>query len=382
MWYIFQWTIRHIVTFWQRVHFNEMKDVKNNYRNNNYNILSYIFYKLFSKLRSPNNIIRSSSHKTSSHFSLEKMICVILIIVPLIIWIISGFYTIQETDRGVITRFGKLNHIVEPGLNWKLKFIDNVHTVNVETVRQLVASGIMLTSDENVVHVEMNIQYRVANPSKYLFSVANPDDSLRQATDSALRGVISKYSMDTILTEGRTIIRSDTQIELEKTILPYDMGLRILDVNFQAARPPEQVKSSFDDAIAARENEQQYIREAEAYANEVQPQSKGKAERIIENAYAYKIRSILEAQGEVMQFNKILSQYKAYPQVTKKRLYIETMEHIISNTRNFIFNDETNHPIVIMSVPQFFSNNMSHYNHSSIPRKISNIQIPLNKKKH
>lgn len=371
-----------MVTFWKRVHFKEMKDVKKNYRNDNYNILGYIFYKFFSKLGSQNNIIRSSTNNPYSYFSLPKLVCVLLIIIPLIIWISSGLYTIQETDRGVITRFGKLNHIVQPGLNWKLKFIDKVYTVNVETVRQLAASGRMLTSDENVVHVEMNIQYRVANPSKYLFSVANPDDSLRQATDSALRGVIGKYSMDTILTEGRTIIRSDTQRELEKTILPYDMGLRILDVNFQAARPPEEVKSSFDDAIAARENEQQYIREAESYANEVQPQSKGQAERIIENAYAYKIRSILEAQGEVMQFNQILSQYKAYPQVTKKRLYIETMEHIISNTRNFIFNNETNHPILIMSVPQFFTNNMTHDNNSSVPTKIYNLPISVNKTKH
>lgn len=382
MWYRFQGTIRDMVTFWTKVHHNEMKNINKNYRNNNYNILRYIFYNVFPKLGFQNNLIRISSNHPYSNFSLEKLISVLLIIIPLIMWIISGFYTIQETDRGVITRFGKLNHIVEPGLNWKLKFIDNVHTVNVETVRQLAASGIMLTSDENVVHVEMNIQYRVANPSKYLFSVANPDDSLRQATDSALRGVISKYSMDTILTEGRTIIRSDTQRELEKTILPYDMGLRILDVNFQAARPPEEVKSSFDDAIAARENEQQYIREAEAYANEVQPKSNGQAQRIIENAYAYKIRSILEAQGEVMQFNQILSQYKAYPQVTKKRLYIETMEHIIRNTRNFIFNDETNHPVVIMSVPQFLTNNMTHYNSYSVPRKIYNSKIPVNKTQH
>lgn len=142
--------------------------------------------------------------------------------------------------------------------------------MNVEAVRELAASGVMLTSDENVVRVEMNVQYRVTDPEKYLYSVTSPDDSLRQATDSALRGVIGKYTMDRILTEGRTVIRSDTQRELEETIRPYDMGITLLDVNFQAARPPEEVKAAFDDAIAARENEQQYIREAEAYTNEVQ----------------------------------------------------------------------------------------------------------------
>lgn len=187
-----------------------------------------------------------------------------------IIWAASGFYTIKEAERGVVTRFGKFSHLVEPGLNWKPTFIDEVKPVNVEAVRELAASGVMLTSDENVVRVEMNVQYRVTNPEKYLYSVTSPDDSLRQATDSALRGVIGKYTMDRILTEGRTVIRSDTQRELEETIRPYDMGITLLDVNFQAARPPEEVKAAFDDAIAARENEQQYIREAEAYTNEVQ----------------------------------------------------------------------------------------------------------------
>lgn len=170
-----------------------------------------------------------------------------------IIWAASGFYTIKEAERGVVTRFGKFSHLVEPGLNWKPTFIDEVTPVNVEAVRELAASGVMLTSDENVVRVEMNVQYRVTDPQRYLFSVTSADDSLRQATDSALRGVIGKYTMDRILTEGRTVIRSDTQRELEETIRPYNMGITLLDVNFQAARPPEEVKAAFDDAIAARE---------------------------------------------------------------------------------------------------------------------------------
>lgn len=152
--------------------------------------------------------------------------------------------------------------------------------VNVESVRELAASGVMLTSDENVVRVEMNVQYRVTDPERYLYSVTSADDSLRRATDSALRGVIGKYGMDRILTEGRTVIRSDTQRELEETIRPYNMGITLLDVNFRAARPPEEVKAAFDDAIAARENEQQFIREAEAYTNEVQPRANGQAQRI------------------------------------------------------------------------------------------------------
>ena len=264
-----------------------------------------------------------------------------------IIWAASGFYTIKEAERGVVTRFGKFSHLVEPGLNWKPTFIDNVTAVNVESVRELAASGVMLTSDENVVRVEMNVQYRVTDPERYLFSVTSADDSLRQATDSALRGVIGKYTMDRILTEGRTVIRSDTQRELEETIRPYNMGITLLDVNFQTARPPEEVKAAFDDAIAARENEQQYIREAEAYTNEVQPRANGQAQRILEEARAYKTQTVLEAQGEVARFAKILPEYKAAPEITRERLYIETMEKVLSHTRKVLVNDKGSNLMVL-----------------------------------
>ena len=269
-----------------------------------------------------------------------------------IIWAASGFYTIKEAERGVVTRFGKFSHLVEPGLNWKPTFIDDVTAVNVESVRELAASGVMLTSDENVVRVEMNVQYRVTDPERYLFSVTSADDSLRQATDSALRGVIGKYTMDRILTEGRTVIRSDTQRELEETIRPYNMGITLLDVNFQAARPPEEVKAAFDDAIAARENEQQYIREAEAYTNEVQPRANGQAQRILEEARAYKTQTILEAQGEVARFAKILPEYKAAPEITRERLYIETMEKVLSHTRKVLVNDNKGGNLMVLPLDQ------------------------------
>ncbi|MBU4681592.1 FtsH protease activity modulator HflK [Cedecea davisae] len=271
----------------------------------------------------------------------------IVAVAVVIIWAATGFYTIKEAERGVVTRFGKFSHLVEPGLNWKPTFIDSVQAVNVESVRELAASGVMLTSDENVVRVEMNVQYRVTDPQRYLFSVTSADDSLRQATDSALRGVIGKYTMDKILTEGRTIIRSDTQRELEETIRPYNMGITLLDVNFQTARPPEEVKAAFDDAISARENEQQYIREAEAYTNEVQPRANGQAQRILEEARAYKVQTVLEAQGEVSRFAKLLPEYKAAPEITRERLYIETMEKVLSHTRKVLVNDKGGNLMVL-----------------------------------
>lgn len=264
-----------------------------------------------------------------------------------VIWAVTGFYTIKEGERGVVMRLGKFSHLVEPGLNWKPNFIDQVKAVNVESVKELSASGIMLTSDENVVRVEMNVQYRVTDPERYLFSVTNADNSLRQATDSALRGVVGRSSMDRILTEGRTVVRNETQREIDATIRLYNMGITVLDVNFQAARPPEEVKAAFDDAIAARENREQYVREAEAYANEVQPKANGQAQRILEEARAYKSRTVLEAQGEVARFARILPEYKAAPEVTRERLYIETMERVLSRTRKVLVNDKSNNLMVL-----------------------------------
>lgn len=309
--------------------------------------LDDIFRKLSKKLGELGGSRNSGNGGGTSGSGLCGRVVGIFAVAAVVIWAASGFYTIREAERGVVTRFGKFSHLVGPGLNWKPTFIDSVRAVNVESVRELATSGVMLTSDENVVRVEMNVQYRVTEPERYLFNVTNADDSLRQATDSALRGVIGKYTMDKILTEGRSIVRTDTQRVLEETIRPYNMGLTLLDVNFQAARPPEEVKAAFDDAIAARENEQQYIREAEAYANEVQPRANGQAQRVLEEARAYRARITLEAQGEVARFAKILPEYKAAPEITRERLYIESMELVLGHTRKVLVNDKGNSLMVL-----------------------------------
>lgn len=310
------------------------------------------------RLTNPNDIFRMLSNKlgglsgsggggSSGDKIVLSKIATYIVVAAIILCAVCGFYTIREAERGVVTRFGKFSHLVSPGLNWKLPFVDKVRAVNVEAVRELAATGLMLTSDENVVRVEMNVQYRVTDPERYLFSVTSPDDSLRQATDSALRGVIGRSTMDRVLTEGRTVVRSETQREIEQTIQPYQMGIAVLDVNFQTARPPEEVKAAFDDAIAARENREQYVREAEAYANEVRPRANGNAQRILEEARAYRERVVLEAQGEVARFAKILPEYKAAPEITKERLYIESMERVLSNTHKVLINQGSNNLTVL-----------------------------------
>ena len=252
----------------------------------------------------------------------------IALVVAVVVWVVSGFYTIREAERGVVLRFGEYSHNVDPGLRWKPTFIDRVIPVDVESVRSLPASGFMLTQDENVVRVEMDVQYRVVDPEQYLFSVTNADESLSQATDSALRYVVGHTKMDDVLTTGREKVRQETWQVIDGIIEPYQMGLQIVDVNFLPARPPEEVKDAFDDAISAQEDEQRFIREAEAYAREVEPKARGQVKRLEQEAEGYKSQIVLKAKGEVARFNELLPQYQAAPDLTRERIYLETMEEL------------------------------------------------------
>lgn len=257
-------------------------------------------------------------------------------LIALLIWALTGIYTIKEAERGVVLRFGEFSKIEEPGLRWKPTFIDEAIPVDIKTIRYMPASGFMLTEDENVVRVEMEIQYRVMDPFKYTFAVTDPVESLRQALDSAIRYVVGHSKMDDVLTSGRELARQQVWNELEGIIEPYDIGVSIVDVNFKGARPPEEVKAAFDDAIAAQEDEERFIREAEAYSREIEPKARGQVNRIEQEAEAYKQRVILEARGEVARFEELLPQYNAAPDVTRERIYLDTLEKVYSNTSKIV----------------------------------------------
>ena len=314
-----------------------------------------VFNNLLKKLGGGNK--KGGSNNTSPNipsFNLGKILPIAAVIGG-IIWGASGFYTIKEAERGVTLRFGEFHSIVQPGLNWKPTFIDKVIPVNVEQVRELKTQGAMLTKDENMVKVEMTVQYRVQNPEKYLFSVSNADNSLGQATDSALRYVIGHMTMNDVLTTGRAVVREDTWKALNDIIKPYDMGLEVIDVNFQSARPPEEVKDAFDDAIKAQEDEQRYIREAEAYAREKEPIARGDAQRIVEEATAYKDRVVLDAQGEVERLQRLLPEFKVAPDLLKERLYIQTMEKVMANTPKVMLDSNNGNNLTVLPLEQLMS---------------------------
>lgn len=270
------------------------------------------------------------------------------VVVIAIIWAISGFYTINQSQRGVVTRFGRVQpRIIEPGLSWLPPLIDKVYPVDTQGTRNFNVQGFMITAGENLVFVEMNVQYRVTNPIKYLFNVTNVEDSLRQAADSALRAEIGSSQMDDILTSGRAGLESRTKEGLINIISNYDMGITIVDLNFQSARPPEEVQEAFNDAIKAREDREREINKANADKVQVEQQAEGRAARIIADADAYKVKIKLEAEGDVARFEKILPEYKQAPQITRDRLYIETMEKVLTNTHKVMVSDKSGNVMLL-----------------------------------
>ncbi|MBU3023593.1 FtsH protease activity modulator HflK [Aestuariibacter sp. A3R04] len=296
--------------------------------------LDDVFKKLFGKFG------KMGGGNGGSGKSLGTMGIAIIAALLVVVWVVSGFYTIRESERGVVLRFGEYYEQVEPGLRWKPTFVDTVIPVDVTSIRDQASSGSMLTEDENVVRVQMEMQFRVVDPYRWTFAVTSPELSLSQALDSAIRYVVGHSQMDDVLTDGREVTRQRVWEELQTILEPYDLGVVITDMNFRDARPPEEVKDAFDDAISAQEDEQRFIREAEAYAREIEPRARGQVNRMNEEAQAYKERVILEAQGEVARFSELLPQYEAAPEVTRDRIYIETMEAVLGNTSKILVDSE------------------------------------------
>ncbi|MEI6858960.1 MAG: FtsH protease activity modulator HflK [Shewanella sp.] len=291
---------------------------------------------------------------------------IIVLGIAVVVWGLSGFYTIKEAERGVALRFGEYIGEVDPGLQWKATFIDEVFPVNVSSVRSIPASGSMLTTDENVVLVELDVQYRVTGAYNFLFSAVDANESLREATDSALRYVIGHNTMDDILTTGRDKIRHDTWAEVERIIEPYKLGITIVDVNFLPARPPEEVKASFDDAISAQEDEQRFIREAEAYARAIEPKARGQVKRMEQEAKAYKEREVLESQGQVAKFNLLLPEYRAAPEVTRERLYLNTMQIVLSSTSKVLVDSKNSNNMMYLPLDKLMQQSQSNTQSKSV----------------
>jgi len=270
----------------------------------------------------------------------------IVALVLLLAWLAVGVYIVDPAEQGVVTRFGKYERTEGAGPHWLPYFIEDVEKVNVQLVRNAEigfrsAGGsrgsvgnesLMLTQDENIIDVKFAVQYRVKDAKNYLFNVVDPDLTLRQATESAVREVVGKSTMDFVITEGRSAVAASAKDLIQGILDHYGAGLAITSVNMQDAQPPSQVQEAFNDAVKAREDEARLRNEAEAYANDITPKSRGDADAMREQASAYKQRVVSLAEGETSRFLDILAEYKKAPEVTRQRLYLDAMEQVLSNT--------------------------------------------------
>ncbi|PCI45755.1 MAG: FtsH protease activity modulator HflK [Moraxellaceae bacterium] len=247
-------------------------------------------------------------------------------------WAVSGFYQVGQAEQAVVLRFGSYHETVGPGLKWNPPIIDNVTKVDVARVESMPLKATMLTEDENIVDVALVVQYQIGNAKDYLLQMTVPEAGLHHATESALRHVVGSTSMDSVITEGREVMGQEVHDLLQKSLDLYSSGIVLRKVNVEESDPPKEVKASFDDVIKAKEDKERVKNEAEAYANEVVPRSRGAAQRQFEEASAYKEEIVARAEGETVRFTKILAEYKRAPKVTRERLYIETMESVLTST--------------------------------------------------
>jgi modulator of FtsH protease HflK len=278
-----------------------------------------------------------------------------LLAIAVVIWVaVDSVYIIQPAERGVVLRFGKYVDTLMPGPSIRLpRPIEQVFRVDVDKIRTvevgyrseapnatILDEASMLTQDENIVDVKLAVQYKVKSPADYLFHDRDPSITIRDATESAIREVVGKSKMDFVLKEGRSEVAARTKDLLQTILDRYDNGLLVTSVNLQDAQPPEQVQEAFFDAIRAREDQDRLINEAEAYSNEVIPKARGGAARITEDANAYKAKIVATAQGDVSRFSQILQAYQKAPEVTRKRMYLETLESVMSNTSKVLVDVE------------------------------------------
>ena len=250
----------------------------------------------------------------------------------LVVWGLMGFYQVDQQERAVVLRFGKYYDTVQPGLQWNPPLIDEVIKVNTTKVRAASLREIMLTQDENIVEVNLSMQYVIDDPTKFVLKVRDPERSLQHASQSALRHVVGGTSMDLVLTEGRAQIAIDVHRRLQEYLNLYETGILVSKVNVDKSDPPSQVKAAFDDVIKAKEDEDRFKNEAQAYANAVVPEARGAAQRQIEEASAYREEVIANAEGEAQRFNKLLTEYKKAPEVTRERLYLDAVQGVYANT--------------------------------------------------
>jgi len=275
--------------------------------------------------------------------------------VVVLIWAFSGFFIVQEGQQAVVTSFGRYSHTVDAGFTWRFPYPFQAHeTVAVTQLRSkevgrsnvVQATGLressMLTQDENIVDIRFSVQYRLKDARAFLFENRNPEDAVEQAAESAVREIVGKSNMDSVLYEQRDAIAIELVKSIQTQLDRLRTGILVVNVNVQNVQAPEQVQTAFDDAFRAGADRERAKNEAQAYANDVIPKAQGTAARLREESEAYKARTIATAEGDAQRFNQVLTEYQKAPGVTRDRLYIDTMRQVYSNVSKVLVDSHGN----------------------------------------
>jgi membrane protease subunit HflK len=260
-----------------------------------------------------------------------------VVLVLLAVWAATGLYKVDAAERAVVTRFGKYVATTEPGLRWHLPWpIEARQIINIQSIEGFTDQTRMLTSDENLVDINIAVQYRRAEAKPYAFNVRDPEGTLGEVSESAIRETVGRSTLNHVLEEGRQEIAARTKELIQRTLDSYQTGIEVTSVNLQGVAVPDQVSNAQRDAIKAREDKERLALEAQAYSNDILPKAKGSASRQLEDAQGYKARIVADAEGEAERFAKLLAAYERAPGVTRQRLYYETMEQVFGSTNKVL----------------------------------------------
>jgi membrane protease subunit HflK len=306
--------------------------------------------------------------KPDFNFQFPKVGFGLIVAIVVGLWAMSGFFIVQEGQAGIVLQFGKYKYTARPGINWRLPYPFQSHeTVNLSGVRSVeigrptmiqstnLKDSSMLTEDENIIDVRFAVQYRLKDPVDYLFTNRDPDLAVVQAAQTAVREIVGRSKMDTVLYEGREKIAIDLSASIQKILDSYRSGITITSVTVQNVQPPEQVQAAFDDAVKAGQDQERLKNEGEAYANEIIPKAKGTAARLIQEAEGYKAKVVAMAEGDASRFKQVYVEYAKAPQVTRDRMYIDTMQQIFSNVSKVMVDVKTGNQLLYLPLEKLVS---------------------------
>ncbi len=288
--------------------------------------------------------------------------------VVLFLWLVSGFFIVQEGQTGIVLTFGKYSHSAQPGFNWRWPYpIQSHEAVNLSQVRtvevgyrsnvrnKLARESLMLTDDENIIDIQFAVQYRLKDASDWVFNNRDQEETVKQVAETAIREIVGKAKMDFVLYEGREKVAFDTSALMQQILDRYKTGVFVTNVTMQAVQPPEQVQAAFDDAVKAGQDRERQKNEGQAYANDVVPKARGAASRLLQESEGYRARVVANAEGEASRFSKVLVEYQKAPGVMRDRLYIDAMQQIFANTTKIMVDTKSNNSMIYLPLDKLIA---------------------------